>query len=187
MGRETPKQEKPGSKLLLNFNCCVNVCGRCWLFLDLIINSPFLLQICLSFYQEKNKQASWFTNKTERFYWEQWYINLHVAQHSKIPSGKTHQHKTLVDREGTLNCCLYDFNIFNSSGLSGVSSFYLASPFCAENALEDRNIRRTSLETCLREVLFQVIKFVNERKDHVPAIPSPDCGVIFPYEITIPR
>ncbi|XP_038883671.1 autophagy-related protein 101 isoform X2 [Benincasa hispida] len=112
-------------------------------------------QICLSFYQEKNKQASWFTNKIERFYWEQWYINLHVAQHIKIHSGKTHQQKVLVDP--------------------------------GENGLDERIIRRTTLESSLREVLFQVIKFVNEKKDHVPAIPSPDCGVvIFPYEITIP-
>lgn len=55
----------------------------------------------------KNKQASWFTNKTERLYWEQWYINLHVAQHSQAHSGKTHPQKTVVDPGGTINCDLY--------------------------------------------------------------------------------
>ncbi|XP_022132990.1 autophagy-related protein 101 [Momordica charantia] len=111
-------------------------------------------QICLSFYEVKNKQASWFTNKTERLYWEQWYINLHVAQHSQAHSGKTHPQKTVVDP--------------------------------GERALGERSIRRTTLEASLREVLFQVIKFVNEKKDHVPPIPSPECVVLFPYEITIP-
>ncbi|XVE87196.1 hypothetical protein DITRI_Ditri18aG0096800 [Diplodiscus trichospermus] len=43
-------------------------------------------QICLSFYEVKSKQPSWFTNKTERLYWEQWYVNLNVTQHPKSHS-----------------------------------------------------------------------------------------------------
>ncbi|KAF8406368.1 hypothetical protein HHK36_008455 [Tetracentron sinense] len=54
-----------------------------------------------------------------------------------------------------------------------------------ESALEERNVRRTALEVSLREVLFQIIKFVNEKKDHIPPIPNLE-GVSFPYEITIP-
>ncbi|KAF7135326.1 hypothetical protein RHSIM_Rhsim08G0104900 [Rhododendron simsii] len=54
-----------------------------------------------------------------------------------------------------------------------------------ESAAEEINIRRAALESSLREVLFQIIKFVNEKKDHVPPIPNLD-GISFPYEITIP-
>ncbi|KAK3002901.1 hypothetical protein RJ639_018828 [Escallonia herrerae] len=109
-------------------------------------------QVCLSFYEVKNKQPSWFTNKVERLHWEQWNINLNVAQHPKTHSGKSHHSKVLVDP--------------------------------GDSALEERSIRRAALETSLREVLFQIIKFVNEKKDHVPSIPNLE-GVSFPYEITI--
>ncbi|CBI18564.3 unnamed protein product, partial [Vitis vinifera] len=110
-------------------------------------------QICLSFYEVKNKQASWFTNKIERRSWEYWYINLNVAQHPKAHSSKSHHSKAVVDP--------------------------------GESASEDRSLRRAALEASLREVLFQIIKFVNEKKDHIPSIPSAE-GVSFPYEITIP-
>lgn len=55
----------------------------------------------------------------------------------------------------------------------------------SESAAEEISIRRAALEASLREVLFQIIKFVNEKKDHVPPIPNLD-GISFPYEITIP-
>ncbi|KAL2499734.1 hypothetical protein Adt_25284 [Abeliophyllum distichum] len=106
-------------------------------------------QICLSFYEVKNKQATWFTNKVERLYWEQWYINLNVMQHPKTPSGKSHHSKLIVDP-----------------------------------GVEARGARRAALEASLRDVLFQIIKFVNEKKDHVPSIPNLE-GISFPYEITI--
>uniref|UniRef100_A0A7N0UKT8 Autophagy-related protein 101 n=1 Tax=Kalanchoe fedtschenkoi TaxID=63787 RepID=A0A7N0UKT8_KALFE len=109
-------------------------------------------QICLSFYEVKNKQATWF-NKIERLYWEQWYINLNVAQHPKSHSGKSHHSKVLVDPE--------------------------------EMAYEDRSARRAALEASVRDALFQIIKFVNEKKDHVPPIPNRE-GISFPYEIAIP-
>ncbi|KAG9440748.1 hypothetical protein H6P81_020913 [Aristolochia fimbriata] len=109
-------------------------------------------QICLSFFEVKNKQASWFTNKTERLYWEQWYINLNVV-HSKPHSSKSHHSKVVVDP--------------------------------GENVLEERSMHRAALEASLREVLFQIIKFVNEKKDHIPPVPNLE-GVTFPYEITIP-
>ncbi|KAK9124337.1 hypothetical protein Sjap_013939 [Stephania japonica] len=110
-------------------------------------------QICLSFFEVKNKQATWFTNKVERLYWEQWHINLNVAQHLKVHSNKSHHSKVVVGP--------------------------------GENIMEERSVRQAALEASLHEVLFQIIKFVNEKKDHIPPIPSLE-GVSFPYEITIP-
>ncbi|KAJ6801428.1 autophagy-related protein 101 isoform X2 [Iris pallida] len=54
-----------------------------------------------------------------------------------------------------------------------------------ETALEESSSRRASLESSLREVLFQIIKFVNEKKDHLPSIPTSEV-MLSPYEITIP-
>ncbi|KAM7250610.1 hypothetical protein ACFE04_022493 [Oxalis oulophora] len=108
-------------------------------------------QILLYFYEVKNKQPSWFTNKIDRLVWEQWYVNLTVTQQPKPQSGKSH-HKVVVDP--------------------------------GEATLDERGARRAAVESSLREVLFQIIKFVNEKKDHVPSISE---GVVyFPYEITIP-
>ncbi|KAL8240655.1 hypothetical protein R6Q59_014010 [Mikania micrantha] len=109
-------------------------------------------QICLSFFEVKNKQATWFTHKVEHLYWEQWYINLNVAQHPKQHFGKSHHSKLVLDP--------------------------------GESASDERNARRATLESSLHEVLFQIIKFVNEKKDHIPPIPNME-GVSFPYEITI--
>ncbi|CAI9110100.1 OLC1v1010067C3 [Oldenlandia corymbosa var. corymbosa] len=109
-------------------------------------------QICLSFYEVKNKQATWFTNKVERLYWEQWFVNLNVVLHPKTQFGRSHHAKLVVDP--------------------------------GESASEERVARRAALESSLREVLFQIIKFVNEKKDHVPPIPNLE-GISFPYEITI--
>ncbi|KAF8010214.1 hypothetical protein BT93_J0987 [Corymbia citriodora subsp. variegata] len=110
-------------------------------------------QICLSFYEVKNKQVSWFSKQMERIYWEHWHINLNVAQQPKVHSVKSHNSK-VVDT--------------------------------GENTLEERSIRRASLEASLRDVLFQIIRFVNDKKEHVPPIPSREGVISFPYEITIP-
>ncbi|GAA0176358.1 hypothetical protein LIER_29364 [Lithospermum erythrorhizon] len=123
------------------------------LFIDRVEKHPNKKnQICLSFYEVKNRQATWFTNKVERLYWEQWYINLYVVQHPKPQHGKSHHSKILVDP--------------------------------GESMSEERTARRAALESSLREILFHIIKFVNEKKDHVPPIPNLD-GISFPYEITI--
>ncbi|XP_042008167.1 autophagy-related protein 101-like [Salvia splendens] len=119
-------------------------------FLDRVDKHPNKKnQICLSFYEVKNKQPTWFTNKVERLYWEQWYINLNVAPHQKGHSGKSTSSKIVVDPKA-----------------------------------EERTVRRAALEASLRDVLFQMIRFVNEKKDHIPPIPNLE-GVSFPYEITI--
>ena len=55
-----------------------------------------------------------------------------------------------------------------------------------EGVSEERSVHRALIEGSLREVLFQIIKFVNEKKDHIPPLPSRE-GISFPYEITIPR
>ncbi|KAF4393138.1 hypothetical protein CsatB_024419 [Cannabis sativa] len=110
-------------------------------------------QICLSFYEVKNKQASWFTNKIERLYWEQWYINLNVSQLQRTTSSKSRRTKVVEP---------------------------------GENAMEERSARRAALEASLRDVMFQIIKFVNEKKDHVPPIPNREGVISYPYEITIP-
>ncbi|ONK77247.1 uncharacterized protein A4U43_C02F4590 [Asparagus officinalis] len=108
-------------------------------------------QVSLSFYEVKNKQPTWFSNKIERLYWEQWHINLHVVT-PKI-HGKSHHSK--------------------------------ASALSRETAMEESSSRRAALESSLRDVLFQVIKFVNEKKDHIPSISNSEV-ISFPYEITIP-
>ncbi|XP_042376119.1 autophagy-related protein 101-like [Zingiber officinale] len=108
-------------------------------------------QICLSFYEVKNKHASWFGNRTERFYWEQWYINLHVLN----PKSHTKPHNSKAPL---------------STG---------------ENTSEEGSSRRTALESSLREVLFQIIRFVNEKKDHIPPVQNSEI-ISFPYEISTP-
>lgn len=60
-------------------------------------------KICLSFYEVKSKQPSWFTNKIERLYWEQWYINLNVLQPAKPPVGKSHHSKLVMDPGGKID------------------------------------------------------------------------------------
>ncbi|XP_058069282.1 autophagy-related protein 101-like [Magnolia sinica] len=105
-------------------------------------------QICLSFYEVKQKLATWFTNKIERLCWEQWYINLNVV-HSKTHSSKSHHTKVVVEPR--------------------------------EITSEERAMSRAALERALRDVLFQIIKFVDEKKEHIPAIPKE--SITFPYEI----
>ncbi|WOL01380.1 autophagy-related protein [Canna indica] len=108
-------------------------------------------RVCLSFFEEKNKHASWFGNKTERRYWEQWYINLHVGNPKS--HGKSHSSKAP----------------FNTK----------------ENLSEESSSRHAALESSLREVMFQIIRFANEKKDHIPAVQNSDT-ISFPYEISIP-
>ncbi|KAL6337914.1 hypothetical protein AAG906_002380 [Vitis piasezkii] len=107
-------------------------------------------QICLSFYEVKNKQASWFTNKIERRSWEYWYINLNVAQHPKAHSSKSHHSKAVVD--------------------PGVR--------------QRTEVFEGSTQASLREVLFQIIKFVNEKR--IISFYTKCRGCLISYEITIP-
>ncbi|CAK7339423.1 unnamed protein product [Dovyalis caffra] len=60
-------------------------------------------QICLSFYEEKSKHIKWLPKSDHRLYWEQWYVNLHVTQHPKAHSGKSHHSKPMVDPGETVS------------------------------------------------------------------------------------
>ncbi|KAG5624015.1 hypothetical protein H5410_009233 [Solanum commersonii] len=53
-----------------------------------------------------------------------------------------------------------------------------------ESAPDEREARHSGLELSLREVLFQIINFVKEKKDHIPSIENLE-GASFPFEITI--
>ena len=55
-----------------------------------------------------------------------------------------------------------------------------------ENASEESSSRHAALESSLCEVLFQIIKFVNEKKDHIPPLQNSEI-VSYPYEISTPR
>uniref|UniRef100_A0A0E0BS79 Autophagy-related protein 101 n=1 Tax=Oryza glumipatula TaxID=40148 RepID=A0A0E0BS79_9ORYZ len=105
-------------------------------------------QVCLSFFDEKNKNPSWFTSKTERIYWEQWFINLHVI--SPKGHGKSRSSKASTSIRG--------------------------------KALEEASSKRAALGLLIQEVLFQIINFANEKKDHIPPISDR----IFNHEISIP-
>lgn len=56
----------------------------------------------------------------------------------------------------------------------------------SENAADGSSSRRVALESSLREVLFQIIGFVNEKKDHIPPVQNSEL-ISFPYEISTPR
>ncbi|KAJ7554532.1 hypothetical protein O6H91_06G144700 [Diphasiastrum complanatum] len=109
-------------------------------------------QVCLSFYETRNKHVAWFSNKVERLYWEQWWIYLNVIQPTHMRSRASHERP------------------IDSSG---------------ESAEEERSKRHAILEAELRDVLLQILQFVNEKKDHIPAVGNTDV-VSFPYEIAIP-
>jgi len=107
-------------------------------------------QVCLSFFDEKNKHPGWFSSKTERIYWEQWFINLHVI--SPKGQGKSRGSKAPTNSKG--------------------------------QALEETSSssRHDALGLLIQEVLFQIINYANEKKDHIPPISDR----IFNHEILIP-
>lgn len=145
--------------------------------------SGYVMQICLSFYEVKNKQGSWFSKQSERLYWEHWYISLNVSQQPKVHSVKSHNNK-VVDTGGMGNYVnlIGDALLPHLVGLQWIYIF-----FNAENILEETSTRRASLEASLRDVLFQIIRFVNDKKEHIPPIPNREGVVSFPYEIALPR
>ncbi|BBN08366.1 autophagy-related protein 101 [Marchantia polymorpha subsp. ruderalis] len=105
-------------------------------------------QVCLSFYETRNKQMAWFSSKTERLYWEQWciYLNVQTAQSNPKP---------------------------HYGDTTDVST-------------EERDKRHAALEAALREVILQILRYVNEKKDHIPPVMRGADVVSFPYEINIP-
>ncbi|XP_072958055.1 autophagy-related protein 101-like [Typha angustifolia] len=55
-------------------------------------------QVTLSFYEVRNKHPTWFSNKTERLYWEQWHINLHIT--NPKTHGKSHNNTKASEDNG---------------------------------------------------------------------------------------
>ncbi|KAL3688761.1 hypothetical protein R1sor_015070 [Riccia sorocarpa] len=106
-------------------------------------------QVCLSFYETRNKQMAWFSSKTERLYWEQWCIYLNVIQAPQFDTKPYYGDNT------------------------GTSSEEMVS-------------RKAALEVALREVILQILQYVNEKKDHIPPVLRGSDVVSFPYEINIP-
>ncbi|XP_064960698.1 autophagy-related protein 101-like isoform X3 [Musa acuminata AAA Group] len=97
-------------------------------------------------------QKTWFGNKIERLYWEQWYINLHVLNPKS--HGKSHYTKAPVSTGG-------------------------------KNASEESSSRHAALESSLCEVLFQIIRFADEKKDHIPTVQNSEI-ISFPFGISTP-
>lgn len=144
------------------------------------------VKVCLSFYEVKSKQPTWFSNKIERLHWEEWYVNLHVV--NSKGHGKFRQNKAAVDHGGEIigvNDILFR-KVTLLYYILHYDNFEHAFNQISENSVEERSSRRAVLETSLRDVLFQIIKFVNERKDHIPQVSNSEV-ISFPYEITIPR
>lgn len=109
-------------------------------------------QVCLSFYETRNKSLTWFTSKVERVHWEQWLISLTILS-PKVSENKSRHGRALTVDSG-------------------------------ETMMEERNKQDAVLEASLREVLFQILQNVNEKKDHIPPVLNSNI-VSFPYEITI--
>ena len=103
LGGEAPEQKESGQWCGENGDSRGIVFDFCFVVISVLSVVDWMVQICLSFYEVKNKQASWFSNKIERLYWEQWYINLNVAQHLKVHSSKYH-HPKVVDPGGAVAC-----------------------------------------------------------------------------------
>ncbi|KAG6510319.1 hypothetical protein ZIOFF_028329 [Zingiber officinale] len=72
-----------------------------------------------------------------------------------------------------------------TSMLHGLETELSAFIGSSENTSEEGSSRRTALESSLREVLFQIIRFVNEKKDHIPPVQNSEI-ISFPYEISTP-
>ncbi|XP_078179971.1 autophagy-related protein 101-like [Carex rostrata] len=108
-------------------------------------------QICLSFYEMKSKQSAWSSSKTERVYWERWFINLQIINQRMNTKSK---HTRVGSDHG-------------------------------EFSLEEKKLHRSALEASIRENLLRIIKFANEKMDHLPHIPPNFEGISYPYEIAI--
>ncbi|GAB2278071.1 hypothetical protein Dimus_012768 [Dionaea muscipula] len=78
-----------------------------------------------------------------------------------------------------------NLNVVQRPKSYSIKSHHLRVVDVGENASEEESTRRAAVESSLRDVLFHVIRFVNEKKDHIPPIPNREV-ISFPYDITIP-
>lgn len=100
-------------RLLLRFFICFVSFLSFLIFksLLLLLISGLTSQICLSFYEVKKSKQSWFPNKIERLYWEQWYVNLNVSQLPRAHSSKSQHSKVIVDPGGIYH--IFTYNVKN--------------------------------------------------------------------------
>lgn len=64
---------------------------------------------------------------------------------------------------------------------------FISSVCCIEFSLEEKKLHRSALEASIRENLLRIIKFANEKMDHLPHIPPNFEGISYSYEIAILR
>ncbi|RWW39219.1 hypothetical protein BHE74_00055480, partial [Ensete ventricosum] len=90
-----------------------------------------------------------------------------------------------VEKHPNRKSQVYAFSIAGYNFFSYIVQPNLLYLMISENAFEESNSRCAALESSLREVLFQIIRFVNEKKDHIPPLQNSEI-VSYPYEISTP-
>jgi len=113
------------------------------------------VQVSLKFFEKRYKQA-WFSKQEERLYWEQWNVNITCKQ--SLPGGVGGEGAHLRHRSNTTSVDAHD--------------------------LQEHHEKQVRLQSLLRLVLAQILKHVNDKKEHIPPVVSSD-AVTFPYEINI--
>jgi hypothetical protein len=103
---------------------------------------------------EKRYKQAWFSKQEERLYWEQWDVNISCKQSGSSMGG----------RAGTRH----------RSNTTSVDT----------HDLQEHHEKQVRLQSLLRLVLTQILKHVNDKKEHIPPVVSSDT-VTFPYEINI--
>lgn len=105
MGRKVSKQKVPGMlwNASVQFHCYFMWWFNhhfVWLHVpSTLLNFPLMWQICLSFYETKNKHMAWFV-KVERLYWEQWFIQLNVIPPAPSQTKSYYDSSQSVDTGG---------------------------------------------------------------------------------------
>lgn len=127
----------------------------------------------------KSKQSAWSSSKTERVYWERWFVNLQIIN-QRVNTKSRH---TRVDHGGIHVAPYFNFEVF----ISNPDASWIYSVCCIEFTLEEKKLHRSALEASIRENLLRIIKFANEKMDHLPHISPNVEGISYPYEIAILR
>lgn len=110
MGWKVPKQKISGlsPRNLIVLLLLANFCSISWNF-RWDLNQSLVWQVCLSFYETRNKHMAWFS-KVERLYWEQWCIQLHVVPPAPLKSKNFYDSSQSVETGGgTLSFIFLEF------------------------------------------------------------------------------
>ncbi|KAG6514036.1 hypothetical protein ZIOFF_024375 [Zingiber officinale] len=132
--------------------------------------------------EEKTDQLIAWVEKHPNKKSQLWVLNhlpIHVT-YLKVSSGMS---SMLFEKLKPQYACLSMKS--KTSMLHGLETELSAFIGSSENTSEEGSSRRTALESSLREVLFQIIRFVNEKKDHIPPVQNSEI-ISFPYEISTP-